>query len=252
MSSTFEKYQSQRFSETNAMEAYARGTFGLAPALLERHLRIMNDLQMQGRGISSADKRWLLDQAKAAGRDVSQAAQQIARVEAISEPKRRARAYIVASGAPSQELVEHAMELSKTYSTTWGSSLAEDRLAARDEKLKHDQFHFKDDDRTRHSREESGAVRRTIEAALQERGLIQPEARSLEEAQHRARGYANSAADRLESMGPDASRRDQIEAAWHADQAFQRLSDAGAGDTSVGDVNEQTDHKIFAARAIDG
>lgn len=252
--STYEKYQSARYQHPGEIESYARSTFGLTSEALERHLRIMNDLQLQGGSISKADKRWLLDQAKAAGRDVSQAAQMISRVEAIPDPQRRAQSYVVASGAPGQDLINHAMEMSKIYSIEWGASLVEDRLKERDalEAKSGTQFRFDDTPALQRSRHEATAVRRTIEAALQEKSLTPPTAQSLEEEQHRARQYANAAANRLEATPNDAPIRDQIEAAWTVDQAFNRLSDTGVKHETIQSVMEETDAKNFAARSIDG
>lgn len=251
---TFQKYQHAHYSQPGAMEHYTRGRFGLPADVLERHMQIMNDLRTNSGGISKANKIWLLKQAQAAGRDLRQAAQAIQRVERIPDPERRAKAYVVASGAPDQALVDHALELSSAYSTTWGSTLAEDRLRSRDAQLaKSGQQHkFEDTPQLKRAREEATAVRRTIEAALQEKGLVPERARSLEEEQERARAYAANAADRLEATRGDAPLRDQIESAWHVDQAFQRLNDTGVSSENVGSVMEKTDEQRFAARSIDG
>jgi hypothetical protein len=252
--STYEKYQSARYERPGEIESYSRSTFGLTPDALERHMRVMNDLQLPGGSISRADKRWLLDQAKAAGRDVGQAAQMIAHVEAIPDPQRRALSYVVASGAPRQDLINHAMEMSKVYSVEWGASLAEDRLNERDAQNAKagTQFRFDDTPELKRSRHEATAVRRTIEAALEEKGLTPPPAQSLEEEQHRAKKYASAAADRMEATPTDAPIRDHIEAAWTADQAFNRLRDTGVKNESMSDVMDRTDANNFAARSIDG
>jgi hypothetical protein len=251
---TFQKYQSARVEQPGEVESYSRNTFGIPSGALDRHLRIMNDLQLQGGSISKTDKRWLLDQAKAAGRDVRQAAQMIAHVEAIPDPQRRARSYVIASGAPSEDLVQHAMEMSKTYSVVWGTTMAEDRMIKRDaiNAKSGTQFQFDDTPELKRARNEATAVRRTIEAALQEKGLTPPPAQSLQEEQLRARQYANAAADRLEGTPENAPLRDQIEAAWTADQAFTRLSDTGVKDETIQSVMERTDENKFAARSIDG
>lgn len=246
-----EKFKSQQYSRPGEMEQWSKGTFGLPPAVLERHLQIMTDLRTQGGTISSADKAWLLKQAKEAGRDVDEARRDIERVSKILNPEDRARAYVVASGAPNEGLVNQAVDLAKTYSTVWASTMAEDRLTERDQKAKSSQFHFEDNQHLKRSREESDSVRRSIEAALQNKGIIQREAQSLEEEQHRAVSYANAAADRLEATKDTAPLRDQIEAAWHVDQAFQRLNDAGVDDLSMGEVMERTDEQSFASRALD-
>lgn len=248
---SFEKFKSQQNNRPGEVEQWSRGTFGLPPAVLERHLQIMTDLRTQGGSISNADKVWLLKQAKEAGRDVDEARRDIERVSKILNPEDRARAYVIASGAPDEGLVNQAVDLAKTYSTVWASTLAEDRLTERDEKAKSSQFHFEDSKHLKRSREESDSVRRSIEAALQSKGLIQREAQSLEEVQHRAVSYANAAANRLEATKDTSPLRDQIEAAWHVDKAFQRLDDAGVNDLSISQVMERTDEKSFASRALD-
>jgi hypothetical protein len=254
MKTTYQKYAAKHWDQPENLDHYAKSTFGLHPDALERHLQIMSDLRTQGGGLSRADKVWLLKQAQQAGRDLKGAAQQIARVQRIADPEARARAYVVASGAPSQELVDHALEMSRAYSTTWGSTLAEERLQQRDAiaAKSGSQFRFNDTPEMKQARHESTAVRRTIEAALHEKGLAPRPAQSLDEEQARAREYAAKAADRLESTPPSASLRDHIEGAWHADQAFQRLNDTGASRDSMGSVMERTDDQAFSARAIDG
>lgn len=254
MKTTIERYRAAHFDQPGATEAYAGNTFGLQPDVLERHLRIMNDLRTQGGGISTVNKKWLLKQAQDAGRDPKQALQQILRVERIPDPEQRARAYVVASGAPSQALVDEAINLSKAYSTTWASTITEDRLRARDMQAAKsgEQFRFADTPELQRARQEATATRRAIEQALQDKGLTPPPAKSLEEEQQRAQAYARSAADKLEATRPDAPMRDHIEAAWHADQAFQRLNDAGVSTDTISSVQERTDEQQFAARAVDG
>jgi len=214
----------------------------------------MGDLQMNGGRISRENKRWLLQQAKEAGRDLNQAVRDIARVEAIPDPERRARAYVTASGAPTRELVEHAVDLSKSYSTSLGSMATEARLRQRDKHVEQNgmQYRFEDTDRIKRDRQESTAVRRTIEATLRDQGLSVAPPRSLEEAQGRAKAYADHAADKMEALNDKSSLRDQIEAAWTADQGLQRLADAGVSRETMGGVMERTDSQNFAARGIDG
>lgn len=254
MKTTIERYRAAHFDQPGATEAYAGNTFGLQPDLLERHLRIMNDLRTQGGGISTVNKKWLLKQAQDAGRDPKQALQDILRVERIQDPERRAKAYVQASGAPSQALVEEAMNLSRSYSTVWASTITEDRLRARDAQAAKagTQYRFADTPELQRSRSEATATRRAIEHALREKGLAPRPAQSLEEEQQRAQAYARSAADKLEATRPDAPMRDHIEAAWQADQAFQRLNDTGVSSDSMSSIREQTDDQQFAARAVDG
>ncbi len=251
---TYQRAQYQQFRQPGAVDAQVQNTFGMAPKALERHLRIMGDLQLNGGRISKENKRWLLQQAKEAGRDLHQAARDIARVEAIPDPERRARAYVIASGAPSDQLVNHAVDLSKSYSTSLGSMATESRLRARDKHLQQNgmQFKFEDSDKLKKERQEATAVRRTIEATLQSKGLAMPPAKSLEEAQYRAKAFANHAADKLESMPADASLRDQLSAAFDADRGLQQLADTGQSRDTMGSVLERSDNHDFAARSIDG
>lgn len=249
---TFQKFQSPIYDQPGNMENWARSKFGLPANVLERHLRIMNDLRTPGGSISSANRNWLLKQAKEAGQDVNEAARTIDRVSRISDPEARARAYVIASGAPHESLVNEAIELSKAYSTTWASTLAEDRLSKRDEVAKASSYNFEDTPELKRSRQEADAVRRSIEATLKDKGLIERDPQTLEEAQQRAVSYAHSAANKLEATSSSAPLRDQIEAAWHVDQAFQRLSDTGVNENSIVDVMEKSDEASFAARSIDG
>ena len=251
---TFQRVQYQQFKQTGAVDAQVQNTFGLAPKALERHLRIMSDLQLNGGRISIDNKRWLLQQAKEAGRDLNQAKRDIARVEAIQDPERRAKAYVVASGAPTQELVNHAVDLSRSYSTALGSMATEARLRQRDKHAEKNgmQYKFEDTDRLKQAREESTSMRRTIERTLQQQGLSVAPPRSMEEAQDRARAYGEHAAQKMESLNDKSSLRDQIEAAWHVDQGLQRLNDAGVSRDTMGSVLEQSEARNFAARAIDG
>ncbi len=250
---TYQRAQYQQFRQPGAVDAQVQNTFGMAPKALERHLRIMGDLQLNGGRISKENKRWLLQQAKEAGRDLHQAARDIARVEAIPDPERRARAYVIASGAPTRQLVEHAVDLSKSYATSLGSMATEARLRARDRQLEQSglQYKFEDNDRIKHEREESNAIRRTIEATLRSQGLSVAPPNSLEEAQGRAKLYADHAANKMEALNDKSSLRDQIEAAWTVDQGMQRLNDAGVSRETMGSVIERTDSQNFAARGID-
>ena len=251
---TFQRAQYQQFKQPGAVDAQVKNTFGLAPKVLERHLRIMSDLQLNGGRISIDNKRWLLQQAKEAGRDLNQAKRDIARVESIQDPERRARAYVVASGAPTQELVNHAMDLSRSYSTALGSIATEARLRQRDKHAEKNgmQYKFEDTDRLKQAREESTSMRRTIEATLRQQGLLAAPPRSLQEVQERAKAYGEHAAQKMEALTDKSSLRDQIEAAWHADQGLQRLDDAGLTRDTMGSVLERSDNQNFAAKSIDG
>ena len=251
---TFQRVQYQQFKQPGAVDAQVQNTFGLAPKALERHLRIMSDLQLNGGRISSDNKRWLLQKAKEAGRDLNQAKRDIARVEAIQDPERRARAYVVASGAPTQELVNHAVDLSRSYSTALGSMATEARLRARDKHAEKNgmQYKFEDTDRLKQAREESTSMRRTIEATLRQQGLSVAPPKSLQEVQERAKAYGEHAAQKMEALNDKSSLRDQIEAAWTADQGLQRQADAGLTRDTMGSVLERSDNQNFAARAIDG
>lgn len=225
----------------------------MEPRKLEAHLRVMNDLRTQGGRISRDVAKWLMHEAKASGRDPKEALQAIRRVNSIQDPEQRARAYVIASGAPSNELVNHALGLSSIYSTEWASTLVNDRLAAKDQLTSKagTYYQFEDTDRIKAARQESSAVRRTIEATLREKGLVPPKARTLEEAQNHAKAYANFAADKMESTNPGAPLRDHIEDAWRADQGIQKLNDAGLSGETMGSVIERADATNFAARAFD-
>ncbi|NBW22685.1 MAG: hypothetical protein EBR82_83545, partial [Caulobacteraceae bacterium] len=188
------------------------------------------------------------------GRDLNQAKRDIARVESIQDPERRAKAYVVASGAPTQALVNHAVDLSRSYSTALGSMATEARLRARDKHAEKNgmQYKFEDTDRLKQAREESTSMRRTIERTLQQQGLSMPPPKSMEEAQDRARAYGEHAAQKMEALNDNSSLRDQIEAAWTADQGLQRLNDAGVSRDTMGSVLEQSDARNFTAKSIDG
>jgi len=251
---TFQRAQYQQYRQPGAVDAQVKNTFGLAPKVLERHLRIMGDLQLNGGRISMENKRWLLQQAKEAGRDLNQAKRDILRVESIQDPDRRARAYVVASGAPTQELVNHAVDLSRSYSTALGSMATESRLRARDKHAERNgmQYKFEDTDKIKREREESTSMRRTIEATLREQGLAVAPPRSMEEVKERARAYGEHAAQKMESINDKSSLRDHIEAAWTVDQGLQRQADAGLTKETMGSVLERSDNQNFAARSIDG
>ncbi|NDD14602.1 MAG: hypothetical protein EB072_18645, partial [Betaproteobacteria bacterium] len=91
------------------------------------------------------------------------------------------------------------------------------------------------------AREESTSMRRTIEATLRQQGLSMPPPRSLEEVQERAKAYGEHAAQKMEALNEKSSLRDQIEAAWTADQGLQRQADAGLTRNTMGSVLEQSD-----------
>jgi hypothetical protein len=250
VSTTIQRYREQALEDPAVMEHWARSTFGIGAAALERHLRIMNDLQLPGGKISKDDRTWILEQARAAGMDTRRAADVINQVERIADPEQRGRAYVRAAGAPSAEVVETGMNLSKQYSHTWGSERITEKLAESDQARVKDrnQFQFQDTDALKRSREEAGATRRAIEGALQQKGLIAGPATSLEDAQWRADHFARKVADRLEvrevqrARGQQVDLRTELEDAFDTQAALDMKTDAGLpGGSSIAEVVERAD-----------
>lgn len=250
---THEQYGMAHFSQPGAVEDFSRKTFGMPTKDLERHLQIMQTLAIPGRGIGIDDRRWLLSKSKAAGRDLRQAAADIARVSNIVNPETRLQAYVRASGGDAlpQSAVDYAVGLAKRYNVENGVMMASDRLAQRDaDRRKFNSGELPDAERFQADRKESGAVRHQIENALRDRGLIESAPRSLDEAQHRARAAANRAADQLEltSYNPNATRHDQVRAVVDAAEAFGKMSDTGVSDDDLGVVYDRTTDAIQAAK----
>lgn len=248
--STIQRYREQALEDPNAMENWARSTFGIGARQLERHLRIMNDLQLPGGKISKDDRAWIIEQARVAGMDTRRAADVINQVERIADPEQRGRAYVRAAGAPSAEVVEAGMEMSRNYSHVWGSERITEKLNQSDQARVKDgsQFRFEDTAEFKRSREEAGATRRAIEEALQQKGLDAGRPSSLEEAQWRADKFANQVADRLEARealrarGHQVDMRTDLENAYDAQAALSMKTDAGLpGGSGIGEVVERAD-----------
>lgn len=250
---THEKFSRQVLNQKDGVRNYTRQVFGLEPNALERHLQILNRLQTNAGGMDSRDRKWLLDQAKAAGRDVQRANRDIQRVIDLPNPKDRAAAYVRGSYGQNiaQGQVDFATNVATRYGIEHGATMAGERMAAHDRHRAKSHFgELPDSERFEADRKEANAVRYQILTAMADRGLIETSPHSLEEAQASARQQANRAADALErtSLDSKASRRDHVEAVVNADQAFQRLNDAGVADTSMGDVYDETSTRLFAER----
>lgn len=250
-----EKEGRAAFSQPGFGEAYVRHHFGLSMEDLSRHLGILNGLAAHGGSISKSDRTWLLQQAHAAGRDVQRAARDIDSLANIQNPEARARAYVRGSaGDVDERFVDYAMNLGKTYARESGASAIGDRLAENDRQLQRQSL--PDTPRLKESRESAGSMRREIEGALKDAGLVEREPATLEEAQHEARRYASEVADYLEHVstprdgdddeGPDL--REALKTNWHVAEAFSKLHDVGLSQESIGSVNEATEAKLFAAR----
>jgi hypothetical protein len=248
--------------QATGLDNFARERLGMPAKRLKGHLEIASRLLSNDTAIlkNQRVKAWLYAQAEQSGHSRQAVDEVIRQVLDAPSPEARVERYALAlSGDPAS--AQRGLSMARDYQRETMVAGVNTRLERQDAQLKRSgtTFELPDNSRLEAARQESGAVRRALEAAAVSSGIAADRPQSLRDHQVRAQIYANRAADKLEDnsrrreAGERVDMRDDIEGAYMAATALAAKNDVGlSGDRSMADIAERVDsHQAVIESAME-